>query len=90
MNLPSYNVPIDILNIEQGKNAKKGFTKKFKKQIANYRTNESKYYVAYKTMLYFEEAAHGNLLSQYNQVNIELRFSPDSDKFYIKNDVCFH
>ncbi|XP_031626858.1 putative helicase mov-10-B.1 [Contarinia nasturtii] len=55
-------------------------------ELAKAETNESNYYDAYKTMIYFEEAAHEIVLSQFNQINIQLRFFPNNAQFYIKCD----
>lgn len=90
MKLPPYEIPDDIIKIENSKPSKKRVSKveNCKNEMSGCRINESKYIDAYKTMIYFEEASEGRFLRQFDQTNIQLRYSGGKNgRYYISVDV---
>lgn len=89
MKLPSYEIPLDMIKIENRKSSEKCVStlQNWKNDLSDNRMNESKYIEAYKTMIYFEEASEARILEQFNQKNIRIKFTGERGKYYIRIDV---
>lgn len=89
VSLPAYEIPSVILDIEESDDPvqKTSSLPIFQGKYSDFRRNETKYIEAYKTMVYFEEAAQSNFVKQFNQENIQLKYTGEGRIFYIRIDV---
>lgn len=89
--LKSYDVPAEILKIEQNQSS---FGDAIAPELSKlldfkplFRTNEGLYNKAYTMMVQLEEASQSTFLVQFNHQNIKLSYSGEDRDFLIKNEV---
>lgn len=89
IHMPAYEVPQEIFEIERNSGPVKSLSclPNCAQSVAECRMDERKYMDTYKAMVYFEEAAQMEFLSQFNQTNIKFAYWGSGRLFFMKNEV---